>query len=325
MQTAFNQMMMTSGQWQNQMGMQGNERTGAAINARQQQGYTSVYHFQDNYAMALRLTGKMLIDLMPHVLDTKRLLQLRDMEGNDFELEIDPGAKQAYAEQMNEEQEIIRRVFNPQLGTYGIEADVGPAYGTRREQTAEVLKLLLTQAPALTPIIGDLLLRSLDIAESEEAAQRLKRMIPAQALGKGPTKAEQALQSKVVSMQGTLSEALQKLGKQELKIVGKEEMRDIDVYEAETKRLAALSKQLPLDQDGMRQLIHGLVQESLQTHLTPVIQANADELTAEGAGPSQPDVPPLPGAKKAPDGQYYIRDPSRPGKYLRVRALEGAA
>lgn len=328
MTTAFNQMMMASGQWQNQMGMQGNERTGEAIHARQQQGYTSVYHFQDNYAMALRLTGKILIDLMPHVLDTKRLLQLRDMEGNDFELEIDPAAKQAYAEQMNEDQEVIRRMFNPQLGTYGIEADVGPAYGTRREQTAEVLKLLLTQAPALTPIIGDLLLRSLDITESEEAAQRLKRMIPAQALGKGPTQQEQALQAKVVSMQGALSEALQKLGKQELKIVGKEEMRDIDVYEAETKRLAALNKQLPLDKDGLAQLIHTLVQDSLQTHLTPIIQANSDELEAEGAAPSEGarplDTPPMPGAKKAPDGQWYVADPSRRGKYLRVRSPSSA-
>lgn len=321
MTTAFNQMMMTSGQWQNQMGMQGNERTGAAINARQQQGYTSVYHFQDNYAMALRLTGRILIDLMPHVLDTKRLLQLRDQEGNDFELEVDPGAKQAYMEHLNEDQEIARRVFNPQLGTYGIESDVGPAYGTRREQTAEVLKLLLTQAPTLTPIIGDLLLRSLDIAESEEAAQRLHRMIPPQALGKGPTQQEQALQSKVVSLSGALAKALQKTGEDRLKLVGKEEMRDIDVYEAETKRLGVLAEQLPMDQTGMAQLIHQLVQESLQTHLQPVIQANEGEVPPEGGAGL--DIPPMPGAKKAPDGQYYIKDPQRPGKYLRVKAPGG--
>lgn len=325
MTDAFNQMMMTSGQWQNQMGQMGNERTGEAIKARQGQGYTSVYHFQDNYAMALRLTGKMLIDLMPKVLDTKRLMQLRDLEGNDFELEIDPGAKQAYLEQLNEDQEVIRRVLNPTLGQYGIEADVGPAYGTRREQTAEILKLILTQNPALTSILGDLFLRSLDMPESEEAAQRLKRMVPAQALGKGPSQQEQALQSKVVSMQAALSEALQKLGKQELKITGKEELRDIDVYEAQTKRQAVLLKQLPLDQEGMTQLVHQLVQNSLQTHLQPIIQANSDELEAEGAsaegsGAARPlDTPPFPGAKKAPDGQWYVADPSRQGKFLRVR------
>ncbi len=41
METAFNQMMMVSGQWQNQMGMQGNERTGKAIAERQEQSDTS--------------------------------------------------------------------------------------------------------------------------------------------------------------------------------------------------------------------------------------------------------------------------------------------
>ncbi|HKU52233.1 MAG TPA: portal protein, partial [Nitrospira sp.] len=49
MDTAFNQLMMASGQWQNQMGMLGNERTGEAIARRQEQSDTSVYHFEDNY------------------------------------------------------------------------------------------------------------------------------------------------------------------------------------------------------------------------------------------------------------------------------------
>ena len=47
MQTAFNQMMMTSGQWhQNQMGMGGNEEgLGRPSPADKSQGYTTVYHF----------------------------------------------------------------------------------------------------------------------------------------------------------------------------------------------------------------------------------------------------------------------------------------
>ena len=64
MDTAFNQIMMVSGQWQNQMGMQGNERTGAAINARQAQSATAVFHFQDNYEVALRFTGTIFMELL---------------------------------------------------------------------------------------------------------------------------------------------------------------------------------------------------------------------------------------------------------------------
>jgi len=32
-----------------------------------------------------------------------------------------------------------------------------------------------------------------------------------------------------------------------------------------------------------------------------------------------PETPPYPGARKAPDGQWYVADPKNPGKYLRVK------
>lgn len=320
MQTAFNQMMMTSGQWQNQMGMQGNERTGEAISRRQEQGFTAVYHFQDNYAMALRLIGKMVLDLVPRVYDTKRLLMLKMEDGEDFELEIDPGAKQVYLEQLNEDGEVVRRVLNPALGRYDVEADVGPAYGTRREETVKAMTLLLTQAPQLVGLIGDLLLSAMQFKEAQEAGARLKRMVPAQALGKGPTQMEQQLQAKVVSLQGALAKALQQTGEQRISLKGKEEMRDIDVYKAETDRMSALQKQLPQDAEGLAQLIHQLTEDSLATHLTPIIRANAEEVGGgeeEGVG-AMAEAPPVPGAKKAGDGKWYIRDPARTGKYLRI-------
>jgi len=37
------------------------------------------------------------------------------------------------------------------------------------------------------------------------------------------------------------------------------------------------------------------------------------------AGGKQTEQPPMPGARKAPDGQWYIPDPARPGKYLMVK------
>jgi hypothetical protein len=37
-----------------------------------------------------------------------------------------------------------------------------------------------------------------------------------------------------------------------------------------------------------------------------------------GNPPDQGEQPPVPGARKAPDGQWYVNDPTRPGGYLRV-------
>ena len=43
-----------------------------------------------------------------------------------------------------------------------------------------------------------------------------------------------------------------------------------------------------------------------------------EPLPENGGGPGN-EQPPSPGARKAPDGKWYVPDPSRPGKYLEVR------
>ena len=275
MTTAFNQMMMTSGQYQNQMGMMGNERTGEAISQRQQQGDTATFHYPDNFATAIRFTGIQLIDLIPKVYDTKRLMMVMADDGVDEEVEIDPTARQSYLQHRGREGEVIRKIFNPNVGKYEVEADAGPAYGTRREETVKILTLILTQAPALTGIVGDLLLSAMDFKEAQEAARRLKRMVPAKALGKGPTPQEVQLTQQVQSLQMALAKTIERAAKDSIKLVGKGEMRDIDVYKAETERFKALADSLGMDPEGIRQVLAQLVSDTGQTSLAPVIAANA--------------------------------------------------
>lgn len=343
MQTAFNQAMMVSGQWQNQMGMQGNERTGAAIEKRQDQGDTATYHFRANYDCALIYTGKQLIDLIPHIYDTERVVRIQAQDGTDLELELDPGAKLPYLQQVAHNGEVARRIFNPVVGSYDVRSQPGKAFGTKREETVNALTLILTQAPALTGVIGDLLLQAMDFKEAKEAAQRLKRMVPPQALGTGPSQQEQLLQQQLVQTKAALVEALQKLGKEQLKLSGKDQMRDIDVYKAETDRFKALSDMMMLDQGGIQQVVEQTVREAANTHLGPILDANAPEIDSQGAAATPPaqgasgksvkaptpimqsgaGAPPMPGAKRAPDGQWYVPDPSRPGKFLQVAPKGG--
>ena len=72
-------------------------------------------------------------------------------------------------------------------------------------------------------------------------------------------------------MQGALTKALQQTGVDKIKMAGKEELRDIEVYDAETKRLAILSKHMN-DQDGLKLLVQQLVHETLNNHLDRQVQ-----------------------------------------------------
>lgn len=316
METAFQQIMMVSGQWQAQMGMAGNERTGAAIGKRQQQADTATYHFQDNYESALIFTAEQIADLAQKVYDTKRVMMILGDNDESFEMTIDPQAGASYSEQLKADGSVARRIFNPTLGDYTVAPSVGPAVASANEETANALTLMVTQAPTLLPLVGDLLVGALPFPKAQEAARRLRRMVPPQALGNGPTPTEQHLTATASALSKSLAAALQETAKGQLKLVGKEQMRDIDSYEAETKRMAALADSLPTDPEGLKKIIEQLVSDTLGTPLKPISQANANDLDVDGASPPEPGMPLH--AMKAPDGNHYLRDPSRPGKFLRV-------
>ena len=344
MQSAFNQIMMVSGQYQNQMGMLGNERTGSAIQERMEQGDTATYHFRDNYESALVFTGMQVIDLVPKIYDTARLLMIQADDGSMTELMIDPRQQMALQVKKDADGAIIRRIFNPAVGRYEVRAAPGQAFGTRRQETVQALTLILTQAPNLTGVIGDLLLSAMDFKEAKEAAQRLKRMVPPQALGEGPTQVEQTLMGQNLALTNALREALQRLGKEQLKLTGKDQMRDIDAYKAETDRFKALQDIAgQLDPEGMKQVIDDLVKEATHTHLVPILEANRQTIIDEnggegenkkndGKGSSSPvgdsefdkEAAPIPGALRAPDGHWYLPHPHERGSWLRIVPREQA-
>jgi hypothetical protein len=93
MEISENQMMMATGQYQAQMGENENAKSGIAINARQRQGDRATYHFIDNLAIAVRFTGKILIDLIPKVYDTKRVYRISAADGSIMNVTIDVNAK----------------------------------------------------------------------------------------------------------------------------------------------------------------------------------------------------------------------------------------
>lgn len=328
--TAQQQMMLTSGQYQNALGQMGNERTGKAINARQEQSDIQVFHFQDNYESGLKFLCKQIIELVPKIYDTQRIIKIQAEDGTNLEIEIDPGARMAYLQEVGHQGEVTRRLFNPALGRYDIAADVGPAYTSRRQETLDALTLILTQAPGLVGIIGDLLFKNMEFDDATEAAQRLRRMVPPEALGQGPSQSEQALQLQVQQLGAALTKAMEAQGKDKIKLIGKDQMRDIDVYKAETDRMKALADMLPEDASGLEALIRQLVEDAMHTTLLPILRENLGSgdgdqgqsaVNGSASLAEAGDEPPVPGSRRAPDGNWYLADPTRQGKYLRVGPL----
>jgi hypothetical protein len=278
MQITRQELMEVSGQYEAEMGAPGNERSGVAIEARQRQGDTATYHFIDGLAVAIRFTGKILIDLIPRIYDTVRILRLLASDGSvDMDsqpVQIDPQAKDAYQEHANDNGEIVARIFNPNVGRYDVQADIGPDFATRRQETFNALMQLVQEDSALLPLVGDILFRAADFAMADEVAERLKNMVPEQALG-GPSQQTQEMQQQLQQLQNALQQSIEALA-------DAKKTQENDKYKAETDRMKMGVQVDPLVLvPAIRQAVMDAIGQQLPSGIPVVGQATIPDEPAE--------------------------------------------
>jgi hypothetical protein len=214
MQVAERELMMSSGQYEATFSEQGNEVSGVSITKRQKQGERVTYHFPDALNDGLRYTGVQLIDLIPKVYDTRRVMRIMAEDGEEQTVIIDPKAQQALQMQEEAQANRVRAIFNPNVGRYEVVVAPGPSYDTKREEAFEALTNLIVANPAMAQVIGDLYMAVADFPIADKLRERMRNWINATnpgVVGDGPSPQEQQLLQQLeqaASMIKQLSDAL---------------------------------------------------------------------------------------------------------------------
>jgi hypothetical protein len=151
------------------------QQSGRAILALQRESDTGTYHFGANQGVSIRHTGRVILDMIPHYYDTKRIVRIIGEDGEVQTATIDPNQKTAF---QKSGMAGMAGIFNPGLGKYDVSITVGPSYNTKRMEAAATLTEVVKSQPQLMPLIGDLLFRSLDFPYSDQIAERMKKMLP---------------------------------------------------------------------------------------------------------------------------------------------------
>lgn len=271
MKIAAAEMEMASGQMAAQQQNPLVERTPRAIDAREQKGETSTYHFIDNLAIAIRQTGRVILDLIPHIYDTERVIQILGKDGSQTNVQVKPDLDQSYQEEKIDEV-VTNVLFNPKVGKYEVESDVGPAYASQRQEAWNAFTQLIASDTALINVIGDLAFLAADFPMADKIAERIKRQIKATApwlLDDQPGPIMKQMQDQIDKLSKQLGDALQNLAEKTLKLKGKEEMRDIDVYDAHTRRLVGEGNTISdlAKVPGLEAAIIGLIRDNIQEML----------------------------------------------------------
>jgi hypothetical protein len=197
------------------------DESGKAMRELKRIGELGNFHYIDNLARALRHTGRILIDLIPKVYDTKRVLTILREDDSEEQVGIDPGMQQAVGEEKTSDGR-TRALYNPKVGEYDVAVTIGPSFATKRAEAADSMLGFMKAVPQAAPVIGDLIAKNMDWPGAEEIAARLAAALPPNlqkmSLGKFPPEAQALIQSltgQLEQMQQQHNQALAMLGDKE--------------------------------------------------------------------------------------------------------------
>ena len=230
MQSMEHDIQAALGMYNATVGAPSNEKSGKAILARQKEGDVATYHIIDNLSRAIRQVGRIVIDLIPKIYYTARVVRILGEDGTEKFARIDPTQPQARVDRHDERGE-IQSIYNPGVGRYDVTVTIGPAYSTKRQEAAEFLTQVIQSSPQMLQVAGDLMFRAMDMPFAEELAERMKKMLPPPLQDQHPPQVPpemQQMQQYIQHLEGALADAKSGIEKAKIEADSREQVARIN-------------------------------------------------------------------------------------------------
>ena len=290
----------TTGQYDASLGMQGNERSGKAILAREKQGDVGTYHYVDNLARAIRHITRQIVDMIPKIYDTQRIARIIGVDGEVDMVKFNPSQAEPVKEIRDQMGALIEKVYNPSVGTYDVMVTTGPGYMTKRQEALDAMSMILQSNPQLWTVAGDLFIKNMDWPGAQEMAARFKKILDPKVLSEGDQSPEmmaaqqqlEAMTQELNRMTDIIQNVQDSVAQREVDI--KEYKAQVDAYDAETKRISAVQQGMTPEQ--IQDIVMGTIAAALDTGDliggAPQMREMPDmEMEQPEMGQMQPEMP----------------------------------
>jgi hypothetical protein len=276
---AANDIEAVIGIYKESLGAQSNANSGRAILARQREGDTGTFFFVDNLRTALTFGSKVLLDLIPKIYDTPRVVRTLSEDGSHNMVQINQAPPPGM--EMEDLPIEVRHALNDlSIGEYDVIVSTGPGYASKRQESSEAMTTFMQAFPAAAPVIGDLVAKAQDWPGSEEISERLKAVNPLFRPQPQPDPKVQA-----GALKDTASAKL---------IEAQAEGQLIENLGSGVAVMQAIAG------------LHASIQQLQQS------VAQMGQLPQAGAGPAPAPAPPSSGAAPAPNGGMVELEPLQP-------------
>ncbi len=167
----------STGIYDTQIGQQGNEMSGAAVDARTRRGANNTYVAYDSINRAICAAGCIIEEMIPSLYDAERILMI--------ELSDKIVQPVTINEPVDEYGTQIRNDMTK--GRYKVRLRPGPSYEGQKTVALESLQMVLQSNPGLFNMIADLYCENLPLSNNIELRNRLKTLVPPEIIEAGKT------------------------------------------------------------------------------------------------------------------------------------------
>lgn len=191
------------------LGARSNETTGIAINSRKQQGATATYNYIDNLAYAIQYTYEIMVDMIPRIYDTPRVVRIIGEDGGEK-------WKQLYQQVVDPQTGNTVIINDIKRGKYDVTVTTGPSYATQRMEAMDAFMQLAQQlggsAPMIAPLLAYAAMNNADLPGMEETIAAFRKILVNQGLlqpkdGEQPPAPPQPNPMQQAQVQKTIAEA----------------------------------------------------------------------------------------------------------------------
>ena len=153
--------------------LQGRDISGKARRERKLEGSMSAYVFFDNMSQAVEQGGRVVNDLLPHIIgDDERTMVISKRDGKTDSVNINERDKEGNLQN------------DLGIGDFDVEINAGPSFAVQKEVALEFFQETLSNNPQVFNLIADLWAGNLDIQQMQQVKDRLKSLVPPEIIAK---------------------------------------------------------------------------------------------------------------------------------------------
>lgn len=143
-------------------------QSGKAINLQLAESNVNTFLWIDHTHRAIKYAGKVIVDLIPFYYNYPHIQQIIGIDGQSTQVGIMTPNMQT------------GEYIDLTADEYAVDISTGPSYETQREATRDAILELAKVNPQILQVAGDILIRNMDFAESNEISDRLATLLPPQ-------------------------------------------------------------------------------------------------------------------------------------------------